>query len=497
VLAGIDLGTSSLKVVLTDEGGRVLGAASAAYPLLAEQPGQAEQHPDDWWRALQTALAQALAQAGRAPRELAAIGLCGQMHGVVPVDAAGRALRRAILWLDQRGEQECRQIEALVPPETILATTGSRPSVAFSAAKLLWLQRHEPAVVAQSKALLQPKDYLRLRLGSELATDPTDGSGTLLLDLVRRDWSDVMLERLGIDRALLPPVRPTLAVVGQLSRAAADELGLAPGVPLVCGAGDTAAQAAGYGATQPGITMATVSSGGQLVSALDRPLVDPLGRVHTLCHVLPDRWYALGALQAAGLALQWFRDWAAGDLSYDALLDQAATVAPGADGLIFLPYLLGERTPHLDNDARGVFFGLTLRHTHAAAARAVLEGVAFAFRDALGVFHELGLPLHELRLGGGGGQSALWRRIFADVLQTPIMPVDTQHGAALGAALLAGVGVGRLASLDAAPATASAVPTEPDHANARRYDAQYAIYRELYGSLRPHFHALARLHSSA
>ncbi|MCU0493690.1 MAG: xylulokinase [Chloroflexaceae bacterium] len=486
---GIDLGTSSLKVVVVGETGQLLSRANASYPLLAEKPGQAEQHPDDWWTALVTALRQALAASARPASAVRGLGLSGQMHGIVPLDATGVPLRRAMLWADQRGEAECRQLEQTVDPALVLARTGSRPAVAFSAVKLLWLRAHEPETFARVAHVLQPKDYLRLRLTGELATDPTDASGTLLFDLARRGWWQGLLEKLNLSPALLPPVRPSSAIAGQLTAAAAAELGLPVGLPVATGAGDTAAQALAYGATRPGVVLATISSGGQLVAPLRQPQVEPGGRVHTFCHVEPGLWYALGAFQSAGLALRWLGDLLGANGNYDDLIAEATAVPPGADGLIFLPYLLGERTPHLNNQARAVFFGLTLSHGRAALVRAVLEGVAYAFRDGLAVFYSMGLPVVEVRLGSGGARSPLWRSIFADVLGLPVRPVMGDDGAAMGAAMLAAAGVDRVSTL-ARNAPSSATPgatVQPDPANRQQYDEGYRRYRELYPSLQPHF----------
>jgi len=541
LLAGIDLGTSSLKVVLLDPDGRVRGSAAAGYPLHAPAPGVAEQAPEDWWAALRSALAGALALAGCAGSDIAAVGLSGQMHGIVALDGRGRPLRRAIIWADQRGADEVRLIEERVHRGELLALTGSRASVGLSAPKILWLQRHEPQTFARCRQILLPKDYLGLRLTGAALSEPSDAAGTLLFDLVRGDWSDTLLERLGIPRALLPPVVASLAPRGGLAAAAAAELGLRPGTPVLAGAGDTPCQAAAYGGLRPGSVLATLSSGGQLLAATGAPLTDPQGRVHTLCHVTPQRWYLLGAIQAAGLGLRWLRELLAADQrpttddqrlasgalaatedggrrtksaasasaqdtqaapdpdppadSYEALTAAAADVQPGAGELFFLPYLLGERTPHMDNDARAAFVGLSLRHGRPELTRAVLEGVAFAFRDGVEVLRELGLPAETLRLGGGGSRSPLWRQIMADVLGAPVLLTDAAEGAALGAALIAGVGSGAFRDLDEAAAlavrTAATIP--PDPRRAARYDQLYGLFRGLYPSLREHFAAAARL----
>ncbi|GAB4200075.1 MAG: xylulokinase [Roseiflexaceae bacterium] len=492
--AGIDLGTSGLRVVLLDEHGRVRGAATAGYPIHTPAPGVAEQSPEDWWNALRVAFAGALGAAGSTGAQVAALGLSGQMHGIVALDGTGAPLRPALIWADQRGAAEVAQIEALVAREELLAISGSRASTGFSAPKILWLRRHEPDTFARCRLLLQPKDYLGLRLTGIAASEPTDASATLLFDQARRDWSDVLLERLDIPRDLLPALLPSLGLRGPLLAGPAAELGLPPSIPVIGGAGDTPCQAAAYGGLRPGTLLATISSGGQLLAATGTPLTDPQGRIHTLCHVLPQRWYLLGAIQAAGLGLSWLRDlW--GDKappSYDALLAEAAAVPPGADGLFFLPYLLGERTPHMDNSARAAFVGLTLRHGRPAMVRAVLEGVAFAFRDGLKVFRDLGLRTETVRLGGGGSRSPLWQQIMADVLGAPVELTDAEHGAALGAALIAGVGAGAFPDLEqaAAQAVRTTATIAPDPARVARYDTLYPLFRNLYPSLHAHFAAL-------
>jgi len=495
-LVGIDLGTSSLKVVLLNDAGRVLSVATADYPILSRAPGEAEQDPETWWAALRSALAQALARCDGHGTSLVGISFSGQMHGIVALDKHERPLRPAILWADQRGADEVAQIEQVIDRAEVVQHTGSRASVGFSAPKIMWLRQHEPQTFAQCTRLLQPKDYLRLRLTGEVATEPTDASATLLFDLAERDWSATMLQRLELPRTLFAPVQPTLGQVGVVSNAAATELNIPAGIPVIAGAGDTPAQAVGYGVLQPNRVLATISSGGQLFAALDQPLVDGAGRVHTLCHVTPERWYVLGAIQAAGLALRWFRDQLLAEQSprsYESLTRDAAKVPAGSGGLVFLPYLLGERTPYMDNEARAVFFGFTLQHDQAAATRAVMEGVAFAFRDALRVFEELGVGMDAVYLGGGGSRSPVWRSIFADVLGTPVVLTDAEQGAALGAALLAGVGIGQFRDLaEATRATVRITDTiEPNLERAATYDALYGVYHELYASLRDHFKALA------
>lgn len=496
-LIGIDLGTSSLKVVLLNDAAQVVGVATSNYPILSNGLDQAEQNPEDWWKALRAALHDALAQCDGRTDNVRGIGLSGQMHGIVALDVRHRPLRPAILWADQRGSEEAALIEQTIGNDKLVETTGSSASVAFSAAKILWLRRHEPDLFARCVKILQPKDYLHLRLTGELATEATDASGTLLFDLRQRDWSDMLLDALELPRHLFAPVYPSLSQVGTVSAFAASELGIPAAIPVIVGAGDTPAQAVGYGVIESGTVLATISSGGQLFASIDQPRIDSAGRVHTLCHISPDRWYVLGALQAAGLALSWFRDQLLQDQtspSFEALTEAAADISVGARGLIFLPYLLGERTPHMDNQARAVFFGFSLQHDRAAATRAVMEGVAFAFRDALNVFRSINVPVDTVYLGGGGSRSPLWRRIFADVLGVPVHLPAAAQGAAQGAALLAGVGVGHFKDLAETANTAPRIveTIEPQAMNTARYDELYAIYTGLYANLREQFIALSR-----
>jgi xylulokinase len=485
LLAGIDLGTSGLKVVLLNQSGDVLSIATSNYPILSDTAGRAEQDPRVWWQALRAAFKHALSSCGGDSSSLIGIGLSGQMHGIVPLDETDRPLRPAILWADQRGSEEVNRIENIVDRSTLLAHTGNRASVSYTAPKILWLRHNEPELFARCRHILLPKDYLRLLLTGEFATEPTDASATLLFDLEKRDWSGFLLDRFEIPRELLPPVVQTLDIVGKLRREAASELGLPVGIPVAAGAGDTPAQAVGYGVLNPGDALLTLSSGGQLFLVRDQPQIDPQGRVHTLCYITEDRWYLMGALLAAGLALRWLRDQFGRDLadqSYETFLMEAERVPVGSDGLLFLPYLLGERTPHMDNNARAVFFGLSLQHDRASATRAVLEGVAFAFRDALLVFQEIGIGINELRIGAGGSQSPLWRGILADVLGLPLTRTDAEQGAALGAALLAGIGVGYFKDLvETSTAMVHSVETIiPRPERTAYYDEMFELYRKLY-----------------
>jgi len=500
-LLGLDVGTTGAKAVLVDASGAVRATATRAYPLLVPRPGWTEQDPDAWWEASVEAIREALVRSAVPPVQVAAVGLTGQMHGLVALDAAGRVLRPAILWNDQRTHEECAWITERVGAERLIALTGNPALTGFTAPKLLWLRRHEPDVYARVAHVLLPKDYLRFRLADVLATDVADASGTTWLDVRRRTWSEEMLAALEVPRAWLPTMHESPEVTGRLTRAAAEATGLAEGTPVVAGAGDQAAQAVGTGIVHEGLVAVTIGTSGVVFAHLDAPRIDPQGRVHAFCHAVPGRWHVMGVMLSAGGSLRWLRDalgaWSARDAldPYEQMTAEAAGVPPGAEGLLFLPYLTGERTPHADPFARGAFVGLTLRHTRAHLVRAVLEGVAFGLRDALEIIRGMGVAVAEVRASGGGARSPLWRQILADVLGVEVVTVTTTEGAAYGAALLAGVGAGLFASVEAACQTAVARTgrTVPDGERVERYEALYRAYAALYPALRASARALHAL----
>lgn len=497
-LLGLDVGTTGAKAVLVDASGAVRGTATREYPLLVPRPGWTEQDPDAWWEASAEAIREALARSAVPPAQVAAVGLTGQMHGLVALDAAGRVLRPAILWNDQRTHEECAWITERVGAERVIALTGNPALTGFTAPKLLWVRRHEPDVYGRIAHVLLPKDYLRFRLSGVLATDVADASGTTWLDVRRRTWSEEMLAALDVPRAWLPTVHESPEVTGRLTRAAAEATGLAEGTPVVAGAGDQAAQAVGTGIVREGLVAVTIGTSGVVFAHLDAPRIDPQGRVHAFCHAVPGRWHVMGVMLSAGGSLRWLRDalgvWSTRDAldPYEQMTAEAAAVPPGAEGLLFLPYLTGERTPHADPFARGAFVGLTLRHTRAHLVRAVLEGVAFGLRDALEIIREMDVAVAEVRASGGGARSPLWRQILADVLGVEVVTVTTTEGAAYGAALLAGVGAGLFSSVEAACETAVAPTgrTVPDGGRVGRYDALYRTYGALYPALRASARAL-------
>jgi xylulokinase len=470
IAIGLDVGTSGVKALAVSETGEVLATAEEEYPLSIPRPGWAEQDPEDWWRATERALA---ALGVDAP---AGIGLSGQMHGLVALDAADRVIRPAILWNDQRTAHECAEIEARVGLERLIELTGNRALTGFTAPKLLWMRRHEPEHYARIAHVLLPKDYVRLKLCGERAIDVADASGTLLFDVAHRCWSDEVLQALELDPAWLPTALESPEVSGRTPA----------GVPVAAGAGDQAAGALGVGVVRPGPLSIVLGTSGVVFTALDAYAHDPGARVHAFCHAVPDTWHAMGVMLSAAGSLRWFRDVAAPGTDFGALVGEAAAWEPGAEGLTFLPYLAGERTPHADPDARGAFAGLSLRHDRGALVRAVLEGVAFGLRDSLDLVAELGAALEVGRASGGGARSELWLQIVASVLELPLERVVVEEGAAYGAALLGGVAGGLWA--DPQEAVAACVKprgtVEPVAAWVEPYRDVRERFRALYPALR-------------
>ena len=494
-LLGIDIGTSRAKAALVDPDGTVLGVAAADYPIAQPHPGWAEQEPEAWWRAAVQAVRGAVAQAGVAGREVAVIGVAGQMHGAVLLDSAGAPTRPAIIWPDQRSGAQVTEAIRAVGLARLGRLTGNRLATGFAAASLLWLLRHEPEPLAAADTLVLPKDYVRLKLTGRVATEVSDASGTLLFDVARRRWADELLTEWKLPHWLLPDVLESTQVAGELLPEAAEALGLAPGTPVAAGGADQACQALGSGLLDPGLASCTIGTGGQLLAPLTAPIYDPDLRLHTFCHTLPGRWYSMGATLAAGLALGWFREQLApAGTTFDDLAREAATVPAGAEGLLFLPYLVGERTPHFDAQARGAFIGLTLSHGRAHMARAIMEGVAFALRDSLEAMRALGPGPAQIVAAGGGGSKQPWQGILASVFGLPVMSAAGPERTAVGAALLGGLAIGTYAS--PAEARARAVryepPVEPQPADMARYEELYAFYRELYPALKPGFAVLGR-----
>jgi xylulokinase len=490
-ILGIDVGTGGTRVLLVDEHGRVVCSATSEHaPILCPRPGWAEQEPSDWWRAAVQAIRDCLAKSGINAREILGVGLSGQMHGMVLLDGTGDVLRPAIIWCDQRTEEQSKAITERVGANELIALTANPALTNFTLTKMLWVQQHEPEIWSRVRSFLLPKDYVRFRLTGIKATDVADASGTLLLDVARRQWSDAMLEISGIKAFVLPQLFESQEITGGISAEAARLTGLVQGTPVVAGAGDQAAGAVGMGIVEPGAVNAIIGSSGVVFAATGGPYLDPRGRLHTFCHAIPNRWHVMGVTQAAGLSLKWFCDQFGtipqnGDDPYVHLINEAATTPAGADGLLWTPYLLGERTPHLDPEARGALFGLTVRHTRAHVVRAILEGVAFSLRDTLTILKELNIPAYSIRLGGGGSRSPLWRQIQANVYGMAVDLLEAEEGAAFGAALLAGVGTGIWPNVDAACTAAVRVAEriKPQPETAALMDRQYAAYQKLYPAL--------------
>ena len=488
---GIDVGTGGTRAVIVDSNGAVVASAIEEHvPFASPREGWAEQDPGDWWRACVIAVRAALAAAGTRPDAIASVGLSGQMHGAVLLGEAGNVLRPSLIWCDQRTGPQCRAIVERIGEERLIERTSNPALTAFTLPKLLWVREHEPETWRHVRSVLLPKDYVRLRLTGDHATDVADASGTLLLDVANRRWSTAMLDAMEVDEHLFPRAYESPEVTGRVSAAGAEATGLAKGTPVVAGAGDQAAGAVGMGVVRPGVVSATIGTSGVVFAATDRPARDPLGRLHSFCHAIPDRWHVMGVTQAAGLSLQWFKErFGAGADDgrdpYERLFDEASLAPPGADGVLWAPYLLGERTPHLDPDARAALAGLTANHGRAHIIRAILEGVAFSLRDTLTIFDELAVPVTAIRLGGGGARSRLWQQIQADVYGLEVETLAAEEGAAYGAAILAGVGAGVWPSVDAACDAVVRVARRvaPDPQATAMLDARYGAFKSLYGAL--------------
>ena len=469
-LVGLDVGTTGVKALALSPAGDVLARAEEAYELLTPQPGWAEQDPEDWWRAAERALA-------RLGGDTTAIGLSGQMHGLVVLDERDRVLRPAILWNDQRTETECAEIEERVGLQRLIQLTGNRALTGFTAPKLLWLRRHEPDTYARIAHVLLPKDYVRLRLTGEHAIDVADASGTLLFDVAGRRWSEAMLDVLELDTAWLPRVLESPAISGTTDG----------GIPVAAGAGDQAAAALGVGVDRPGPVSVVLGTSGVVFAALPEFAADQQARVHAFCHAVPGGWHAMGVMLSAAGSLRWLRDALGSGRVYEDLTTAAAAWPPGAEGLTFLPYLTGERTPHADPHARAAFTGITLRHDLGALVRAVLEGVAYGLRDSLELLRELGVDPRAGHASGGGARSELWLRILASVLGMPIRRTATDEGSAYGAALLGGVAAGVFRDVHEAVASCVRLldSVEPDPRWSAAYERGYRRFRLLYPALRP------------
>jgi xylulokinase len=485
LVVGIDVSTTATKAVLVDEAGAVRGVGMSEYGFSVPRPLWSEQDPDLWWTGAIAAIGSVLGSTGTTGADIDAVGLTGQMHGLVLLDDADRVLRPAILWNDQRTADACDAIRAAVGAERLIAVTGNDALTGFTAPKLVWVRDHEPDVWGRVGHVLLPKDYVRLRLSGEHAMDKADGSGTILFDLAARDWSGEILDALRIERSWMPPTHEGPAVTGTVSAMAAEATGLCIGTPIVAGGGDQAANAVGVGVIAPGEMALSLGTSGVVFAATDRPLHEPHGIVHAFCHAVPGRWHMMSVMLSAAGSLRWFRDALAPAEDFGPLVETAAGVAAATDGLFFLPYLTGERSPHPDPYARGAFVGLTLSHDRRHLTRAVIEGVAFGLRDGLDLMLAAGLPQpSRIRASGGGIASPLWRSILADVLETEIATVSTTEGAAYGAAILAAVGASWFPDVETATtALVTVTPVASPGPDVKAYRVAHARFRALYPAL--------------
>ena len=505
-LLGIDVGTSGLKAILIDRAGKVVTSALVEYPLLTPKPGWAEQEPEAWWKAAIKAIGLVRKQAKAKAEEIAGVGLTGQMHGSVFLDKDNAVIRPALLWCDQRTAAECDEITRRVGglPE-LLSLTGNQALTGFTAPKVLWLRNQEPRNYERVRKLLLPKDYIRFRLTGEYAIDVADASGTLLFDVKNRTWSNAVLDRLGIRRDILPASMESPEVSGRVTPAGAKAAGLAVGTPVVAGAGDQAAGGVGNGITREGVISSSLGTSGVMFAYAKEPNVDSQGRLHTFCHGVPGAWHCMGVMLSAGGSFRWYRDALNGDLvaaakkkrvdPYELMTAEAKKAPPGCEGLVFLPYLMGERTPYPDPGARAVFFGLHARHARPHLTRAVMEGVTFGLRDSLELMGLLNIPVREIRASGGGAKSPFWCQMQADIFNAPVVTINVNEGPAFGAALLAAVGTGAFQSVpEACDATIRVAKRwEPDPRQVVVYDEYYGFFRTMYGAVRDRYEALAKL----
>ncbi len=502
-LLGIDLGTTGVKAALFAEDGRVLADAFFDYPLYHPHPGWAEQNPDDWWQATIDAIRLCLskgAEQGASPSDVRGIGLSGQMHGVVLLDEQHQVLRPCIIWADQRSEKQSQWMTERVGARQLIEHVSNPALTGFTAPKLLWVRDNEPDIFARAHTLLLPKDYIRYRLTGEMAMEISDAAGTCLLDVKHGIWSQDILKAIGLDPSLLPPVVPADAITGHITDEVASLTGLIAGTPVAGGGADNACGAVGNGVVSPGLALVSIGTSGVVLAYADSPQVDtsgPVPRVHTFNHAVPNAWYLMGVTQGAGLSMRWVRDniglpehalerWTGVD-AYETLAQEAKSVPAGSEGLIFLPYLQGERTPHLDAYARGGWIGLSARHDRRHLIRSVMEGVAFSLRDCFAIIREQGLTIEQMRATGGGAKSPLWRQIIADVLGVELVTTNATEGPAFGAALLAGVAGGVYSSVqEACKQTVRIVErTAPQTSTKAAYDSAYETYQALYPALKP------------
>jgi len=483
---GIDVGTGGTRALLVDAQGAVKGAFTAPHEdMRMDQPLWAEQRPENWWDAAQIAIRGVFAETGVTGSEVTGIGLSGQMHGLTLLDASDHIVRPALIWCDQRSQPQVDYVNRTAGAAFVLEQTANPMLTGFTLPKLLWVRDHEPEQYAKIRKVLLPKDYLRFELTGEYVSDVSDASGTGVFDVVNRKWAFPLADKLGVDRSLWPAICESSDISGRVTAKAAALTGLAEGTPVAGGAGDQAASAAGNGIVEPGIVSCTIGTSGVVFAHLEKPEYDAKGRVHTFCHSVRNKWHVMGVTQGAGLSLQWFRNTIAPGASYDALTAEAAQSPAGAQGLYWLPYLMGERTPHLDAEARGGWIGLTAKHSRADMIRAVLEGVAYSQMDCLEIIDNMGVKVKTVRLSGGGAKSPFWRQMFANVFGKQVVTLESQEGSAYGAALLGMVATGAFATLEqACAATIRQIDVVEPNADAHQYKTGHKTYQALYPALK-------------
>jgi xylulokinase len=487
---GIDVGTGGSRAVLIDANGAIVASATVEHAAFASpEIGWAEQNPRDWWRAVSSAIREVLKNENVRAADISTVGLSGQMHGAVFLDERDEVLRPSIIWCDQRTEKQCGELTEKIGAKKLIELVSNPALPNFTLTKMLWVRENESEIWKQTRTVLLPKDYVRFCLTGDKATDVSDASGTLLLDVRNRKWSSELLAATEMSESFLPELYESAEITGTISAECAAETGLVVGTKVVAGAGDNAAGAIGMGIVRVGSVSATIGTSGVVFAVTEKPSIDLKGRIHTFCHAVPNRWHNTGVTQAAGLSFKWFRDNFAANESYDDLVESASKIPAGADGLLWTPYLMGERTPHVDSKVRASLIGLTASHTKAHVVHAILEGVAFSLRDAIEIFKELNVPIDSIKLGGGGASSALWRQIQADVYGQNVETVESDEGAAYGAALLAGVGAGQWKTIDEACdiTIRTAEKIEPHDESVEILNRQYKKYQTIYPALRSMF----------
>ncbi len=490
---GIDIGTGGSRALLINAKGGIAAAVTAAHDeMMMKRPLWAEQDPDNWWSAAQKAIQGVLQMAGVSGHEIEGIGLSGQMHGLVLLDGEGKVIRPSLIWCDQRSQVQVDWINAKATRAAVLRCTANPVLTGFTLPKLLWVRDNEPANYERGRMMLLPKDYIRYKLTGAYATEVSDASGTALFDVVQRGWSEELASLVGVDKSMLPECFESSRITGKISAEAAAATGLAVGTPVVGGGGDQAASAVGNGIVKAGIVSCTIGTSGVVFGHMEQPAYDPAGRVHTFCHAVDGKWHVMGVTQGAGLSLQWLRNQLMPGAEYDSLTAEAATTSAGSQGLYWLPYLMGERTPHLDSTARAAWIGLTAKHTRADMIRSVLEGVAFSQMDCLEIIEGLGTTVENVRLSGGGAKSAFWRQMFADVFRKKVVTLETQEGSAYGAALLAAVGTGEFSSVpEACQATIREVSTTVPGVDSALYAKTHKVYQSIYPALKPIYSSIS------